>query len=335
MRPNGELRSVISELSDISGAYIIVSGTDSTSPTALGNRLNAMFESVSDIDNAANLKLDFYDRDRLAGWVRNHPSLVLWVRERIGEAIHGWHPFDNWSKSPGGVEEEYLLDDEVRILDAVNFRSDGMTAVEGINRLRTILQCPASSVRLTGLSGVGKTRLLQALFDERIGENPLNPLQVFYTDVSYSPIPNPRNFAERLIALQQPAILAVDNHPPNLHRLLTSVCTASGSLVSLITVEYDVREDQPEETQVFRLEPASIALIKSMIQKRFTHISRIDAGTIAEFSGGNARIAIALSNTINRGETLADLKDDDLFQRLFYQRRETNNNIISTPKIIY
>jgi hypothetical protein len=332
MCPGGELRQAIREIAERSGAYIIVSSTSSTSDTALRNRRNAMLEAVSGIDNASNLKLDFYDCDRLAVWVRCHSPLVLWVREKIGKALPGWHPFDNWANTPGGLEEEYLLDEAVRVHDGSNLRSDGMTAVDGINRLRTILLRPASSVRLAGLSGVGKTRLLQALFDERVGEKSLNPSQVFYTDVSYSPNPDPRNFAERLIALQKPAILVVDNCPPDLHRLLTSVCAAPGSLVSLITVEYDVREDQPEETEVFRLEPASIALIERMIQRRFPHVSQIDAQTIAEFSGGNARIAIALANTISRGETLADLKDEELFQRLFNQRNESNNTLLRSAE---
>jgi hypothetical protein len=333
MCPDDELRQVISDLSDVSGAYIIVSSIGSTTDGALRDRRNAMLEAVSRIDNGPNLKLDFYDRDRLAGWVRCHTSLVLWVKEKIGKAFPGWRPFGNWANSPGGIEEEYLLDEAVRVHDGSNLRSDGITAVEGINHLRAILNRPASSIRLTGLSGVGKTRLLQALFDDRIGENPLNPFQVFYSDVSDSPNPDPRNFAERLIALPMPAILAVDNCPPDLHRRLTSVCIASGSLVSLITVEYDVREDQPEETEVFRLEPASIALIEKMIQRRFTHISQIDAQTIAEFSGGNARIAIALANTISRGETLADLKDEDLFQRLFHQRNESNNTLLRSAEV--
>jgi hypothetical protein len=333
MRPDGELRPVISELAETNGAYIIVCSTGSTADSALRDRRNAMLEAVSGIDNASNLRIDFYDRDRLAGWVRCHPSLVLWVRGKIGKALPGWRPFGNWANTPGGLEEEYLLDEEVRVHDGFNLRSDGMTAIDGINRLRSILHRPASSVRLTGLSGVGKTRLLQALFDGRIGENPLNPSQVFYSDVSDSPHPDPRNFAERLISLQMPAILAVDNCPPDLHRRLTSVCTASGSLVSLITVEYDVREDQPEETEVFRLEPASIALIEKMIQKQFGHLSQIDAQKIAEFSGGNARIAIALANTIKKGETLADFKDEDLFQRLFHQRKEANNTLLRSAEV--
>jgi hypothetical protein len=333
MRPEGGLRQVICELSGAGGAYIIVSSTGSTTDSAIRDRRNAMLEAVSGTDNVSNLKLDFYDRDRLAVWVRCHPSLVFWVREKIGKAFQGWRLFGNWANTRGDIEEEYLLDAEVKVHDGSNPRSDGMTAIDGINRLRTILHRPASSIRFTGLSGVGKTRLVQALFDDRIGENPLNPLQVFYSDVSDSPIPDPRNFAERLIALQIPAILAVDNCPPDLHRRLTSVCAASGSLVSLITVEYDVREDQPEETEVFRLEPSSIALIEKLIQKRFGHISQIDAQKIAEFSGGNARIAIALANTVKEGETLAYFKDEDLFQRLFQQRTEPNNTLLRSAEV--
>ena len=220
MSPDGKLRQVIRELADASGAYIIVSSTGSTSDSALHDRRSAMLEALSGSDNGPNLKLDFYDRNRIALWVRCHPSLVLWVREKIGKPVPGWQPFENWANAPGGIEEAYLLDEEVRLYDSANLSSDGMTAVDGINCLRTVLLRPASSVRLTGLSGVGKTRLLQALFDERIGETPLNQSQVFYSDVSNSPNPDPRNFAVHLIALQKPAILAVDNCPPDLHRSL-------------------------------------------------------------------------------------------------------------------
>lgn len=328
MRPKGELRQVIKDLGDAGGAYIIVSSQGSTAASALEDRKAAMREALFDCPHASNIKVDFYDRERIAGWVRSHPSLVLWVRDKIGQAIQGWRAFGNWSNSPGGVEEVYMLDGHVRLYNCANPRSDAHSVLDGINELRSILQRPASSIRLVGLSGVGKTRLLQALFDERIGERPLNQSQVFYSDVSDSPIPDPRNFAERLMALQTPAILAIDNCPPDLHKRLTSLCSASGSLVSLITIEYDVREDQPEETDVFRLEPASIELIEKIIRSRFNHINEVSARSIAEFSGGNARIAIALSHTIRRGENLAELKDNELFNRLFLQRNEPSSPLL-------
>lgn len=333
MRPKNVLRPVICELAETSGAYIIVSSEGWTSDKPLKARQKAMSDALSDVPNKSNLKLDFYDRSRIASWVRRHPSLVFWVKDKIGRSIQGWKPFGNWANPKAESNEEYLLDDDVRLYNGVNKSLEGMNAVDGINALRSALSSPASSVRLAGLSGTGKTRLLQALFDPRIGADPLPSSQVCYTDMGDSPNPAPVAFAERLCALKKPVILAVDNCPPELHKSLTAVCTKSGGLVSLITVEYDVREDQPEETDVFRLEPASVALVEKLIQIRFEHISQIDACTIADFSGGNARVAIALANTVAKGETLAALNNEELFVRLFHQRHETNDTLLKSAEV--
>ena len=55
--------------------------------------------------------------------------------------------------------------------------------------------------------------------------------------------------------------MIVDNCPPDLHRRLTEICSQQHSNVSLLTIAYEVREDIPDETNVFRLEPASEELI--------------------------------------------------------------------------
>lgn len=328
MRPKGKLRQVIRDLVDSKGAYIIVSSQGSTADSALKDRKQAMLDALSDYPNYTDIKLDFYDRERIAGWVRSHPALVLWVREKIGRPIQGWRTYENWANCPLGIEEEYMLDEHVRLYCEPNSYSQGLAISDGINEIRNILHRPASSTRLVGLSGVGKTRLLQSLFDARIGEKPLNKSIVFYTDMSDGPNPDPINFAERLVALKSRFILAVDNCPPDLHRRLSLICSKPNCLVSLITIEYDVRDDQPEETDVFRLEPASTELIEKVILKRFSHITEIDARSIANFSGGNARIAIALGNTVKRGDNLSELKDNDLFNRLFQQRNEPNSSLL-------
>ena len=333
MKPKGNLLEVIKELAGVNGAYIIVSGKSSTTDSVLQNKRQIMRENLDGLPNAKNIKIDFYDRERIAGWIRFHPAIALWVREKIGRLIQGWKPYGNWANCPGGVVDEYFFDEDIRLHNSSNSNSEGMSGVVGIQEIRKLLSQPASSIRLTGLSGVGKTRLLQALFDERIGENPLNKSQVFYTDISFSPNPSPRNVAEELIALKKPAILVVDNCPPTIHRQITSVCTASGSLVSLITVEYDVREDQPEETEVFRMEPASVRLIEKLIQSRFSYISQVNASSIADISGGNARIAIALAQTINKGENLSSLKDSELIDRLFLQRNDPDKKLQKVAEV--
>lgn len=332
MCPSGKLRSVICDLVNVKGAYIIVSA-ESTSAISLENRKKAMFEALSGIKNRDDIKLDFYDCNRIATWVNSNPALILWVKKKIGHPIQGWKPFSNWANPKADINEEYLLDDGTRLHDPNNKNQNGMTVIDGINVLRTRLLNSTTSIRLAGLSGVGKTRLLQALFDDRIGNNALPDSQVYYTDMGSTPNPSPENFAAQLLNFNKKAILIVDNCPPNLHKILTTICTRSGSLVKLITVEFDIRDDLPEETDVFRLEPATTALIEKLIQIRFKHISQVDSHTIAEFSGGNARIAIALAQTINVGESLGILKNDELFKRLFNQRNDANDNLMKSAEV--
>jgi hypothetical protein len=328
MKPNGNLREEIKSLIQEGGAYVIISSSGSTTDLALRNRIDAMKEAVADAPDHQNLHLDFFDRGRVATWLRSHPSLIVWVRNKIGRPLKGWQPYGNWANAPGGIEEEYIRDDRLRLHDGIKPKNEGMSVEVGLQKLRSALATPGISVRLAGLSGVGKTRLVQAIFDERIGKNALNRSQAFYADMSDSPNPDPRTFAEQLIAEKTRAILIVDNCPPDLHRRLTQCCAGSQSTVSLLSVEYDVRDDLPEETSVFRLEPASEETIEKLIMRRFSHISQVDAQTIAKFSGGNARLAIALANTMRQGETLSHFHDEELFTRLFRQRHDSDKDLL-------
>lgn len=332
MKPDGQLRSKIKNLIKQHGAYIIVSSGSTVTETAYDDRIKAMREAVANEDGHESLKVDFLDRGRIATWVRSHPSMILWVRKRIGREVQGWQPYGNWSKAPGDVKEEYILDEKLRLFDGTKPKDEGVSVSEGLSSLRQKLSVPATSVRLAGLSGVGKTRLVQALFDDKIGSDALNPSLAFYTDMSDGPQPDPRTFAEQLSQTSERAIIIVDNCPPELHRKMAEVCTKAKSGISLLTVEYDVKDDIPEETQVFRLQTASIEVIEKIISTRYPHISQVDASAIANFSDGNARVAIALASTFKSGETLSDFRDEQLFERLFWQRNGRDDDLLKAAE---
>ncbi len=319
MRPGGVLRPIIRDLANRSGAYIIVS-SESTSDISLRNRREAMQEAVQELPNAAELKLDFYDRGHIATWARDHAGMVLWVRSKIGRAVPGWRSYEAWAYAPEGLEGEYLLDNTHRIRAGTETSESGLSPAEGIGRIRDRLRRPGSVVRLVGLSGAGKTRFVQALFDSRVGDSSLDPGLAHYTDVADGPDPSPATLVQNLIASRSRAIIVVDNCPPDLHRRVSDACRVPESTVSAITVEYDIREDQPEGTEVFELEVSSEDLIERLLKQRFPYLSWVDLHTIARFSGGNARIAIALAETVRREETIAGMSDEDLFKRLFEQR---------------
>lgn len=327
MRPAGVVRPAIIELAKASGAYVMVSSLGSVADFALKNRIEAMSAALKDVPNAASLKIDFYDRVRLTSWAQRYPSIAPWIRERVGKPISGWQSFGSWTVGEKH-NDEYLLENTLRIKTARQKDGEGFSPDEGINQIRQILRQPSGVVRLVGLSGVGKTRLAQALFDERVAQGALAKESAAYTNVADSPDPPPLALISRLIQENKRAVVVVDNCPPDLHARIAETCNATESTVSALTIEYDIREDEPEGTSVFHLEPASADLIERLVRIRRPDISQVDAATVAEFSGGNARIAFALVKTIELNGTVAGLKEEQLFQRLFQQRHEYDADLL-------
>jgi hypothetical protein len=330
MRPKGTLRPVIAELAAKSGSYIIVSGNDSVSDSSLRTRRDAMRKAVNDDPNAANLHTEFYDRERVANWLRQYPGTSAWVLKQIGRSMKGWQPFRNWSGG-GTASQTFLSDDNCCITDERTNKKECLSIAKGIARLRESLSAPGKCVRLIGLSGVGKTRLVEALFESDVGTGPLPTSIAVYTDTADEPDPSARDMARRFIQSEQRAILIVDNCNLETHAALRDICTKS--VVSLITIEYDVSDGEPEGTDVFRLGTSSENIVEKWLQSSHPHISEPNRYRIAAFSDGNFRVAKALAFTIKKGETLGTLNDKNLLERIFIQRNEKDQSLLRAAEI--
>lgn len=333
MCPNNMLRPVIKELASTSGAYIVVSAQGSTSDSSLQKRRDGMREALAALEDPSALITDFYDRGRIATWVRDYPGIVTWVRGRINQPFKGWRTYGNWAGPSEAVDATYLLDEHDRIYDGQSAQDGALPIKEGIRRIRSIVTRPRSVVRIVGLSGTGKTRLVQALFDSRLGDQAIDPSLAVYTDLADEPDPSPKELILQFVQNNQRAVIIVDNCPPDTHKTLTSFCLSNQSTLSLITVEYDVADDQPESTDVFRLDPASAPVIENLIASQAPQLSQVDRAHIAKHSGGNARIALAIAKTVKPGESIVNLRDSDLFKRLFHQRRDGDANLLQAAEV--
>jgi hypothetical protein len=329
MRPHGTLRPVIGGLADAGGAYIVFSAQGSVADGPLGARRQAMRDAVADHPNGSALLVDFYDRERMAIWANQYTGVAAWVRARLGRGLSGWRPIGGWSEGSVANGSPYLQNDQACLIDERSKDREKLPIGEGIARLREALSRPRQAVRLIGLSGLGKTRLVQALFETGVGDQPLDPAIAVYTDYSeQQTTPTAREMAHRLVDTDQRAILIVDNCNPQTHADLANICAGTAGRVSLLTVEYDVKDDEPERTDVFRLENASPALVEKWLQQNFDNVSQVDRGRIAEFSDGNFRVARALAGTLRRGETLGRLRDRQLFERIFQQRNDPDQALL-------
>lgn len=242
------------------------------------------------------------------------------------QAFNGWQRFNDWSNTKTNLEETYFIDNNVKVIVPNHKNTNEVNVVEGMNEIRIKLAKGGSSVRLVGLSGVGKTRFAQALFDQRIGEYSLDHKMVWYCDLGDSPIPSPMHFIEELVRKDLPYIVIIDNCGQDTHASLTT--KIQGTQISLMTIEYDVKEDMPERTDVYKLKPVSVDIIKSVIERHFPEINDVNSRKIAEFSGGNYRLALAIASNIERTDNLALLSDSELFERLFWQQGHVNDQLL-------
>ena len=141
------LRSSIQDLANRKGAYIIVSSLGSVSDSSLRRRRAAMAKAVEGTPNAGKLTLDFYDRTRIATWVRSHQGLILWVKKQIGKTVQGWEPYGAMGISTGGANAEFLLDEKLRI-----YNGESAGSGEGINLSLPFKQCATYFVNRVGWS---------------------------------------------------------------------------------------------------------------------------------------------------------------------------------------
>ncbi len=255
MKPKGELRPIFRELAGKDGAYIIVSAQGSVADKPLQDRKKAMRDALSGMKDSRRLFVDFYDRDRVAIWVNTFSGVAAWVMARVGRRLAGWSAVGEWAGARAGEADDYLSGGKTCVVDERTKEREELSLLDGIARIRQSLSEPGTCVRLIGLSGVGKTRLVQALFEDGVGADALDPGIAIYTDYTDSIDPTAREMARQLVDAGKPTFLIVDNCNPATHSELAKICGASGSQVSLLTVEYDVRDDDPEHTEVFRLRP--------------------------------------------------------------------------------
>lgn len=334
MFDNGKIKDVIEELSNRSGAYIIVSGKDDCSEKMLNARLSGMKDAISRLPNKDALLIDFYGRDRLATWLRSHPGVALWVRSKLGMPLSNWAQYGRWAATPKNQDDDFLSDKFPCVIDVSSPDKEPISLAEGIKLTRTKLRHSGSAVRIIGLSGVGKTRFAQALFEDAVGENALPASDVIYADLGDELEPTASELVSYLVANDLTAYVVLDNCPPDVHRKLQEQVSQQGAKLRLLTIEYDISDDRPEETDVIHLEPSSEETVSKLVQRRFPDLGSTNADKIAEFSGGNARVALALASRVEADETLSNFSDEELFKKLFSQRKGASTDLLLSAEIL-
>ena len=332
MSPKGQLRPVFRDLARANGCYIIASLDDDPGRTALSNRYKEMDKQIGPTRDLGDLQIAFYGRNEIVQWLRGFPSVQLWVREKLGIPLEGWKQHGRWTRVPPHDDDQLISRKGISVV-LPERRGEKLEIEQGIDGIRELVRTSDKAVRIIGLSGVGKTRIIQALFEETVGECPLAGSLAIYADLSENPDPSAHAMLRRLHTERRPAIVVLDNCPPDAHSSLVGLITEATE-IKLITIEYDVREDKPELTSVVRINAEGPDIVEELIQRRCPALGQVNAERIAAFSGGNARLALVLADAVSHGESLSDLSDAELFNRLFHQRGDSDPQLQEAAEVL-
>ena len=332
MSPRGTLRPIFSELAAANGCYVIVSLDDDPTGTQLRPRLNEMETQLEPVRSLGDLQCRFYGRADLANWLRQHAAVQPWVRGILGIQLEGWRSYGRWTATPPDKEDDLICEPGMSVV-LPGRATEPLDIEEGIAGIRDLVRHSGKSVRIVGLSGVGKTRMVQALFEDSVGANPLDRSLAIYADLGDEPDPSPRRLLARLATEARPAILVLDNCPTATHNLLAGEVSAAPD-IRLITVEYDIQEDQPDVTAVVRILAEGPGIAEVLVLRRHPGLGSVNARVIAEFSGGNARLALALADAVRGQESLSGFSHAQLFERLFFQRGVRDEQLLAAAEAL-
>lgn len=116
------------------------------------------------------------------------------------------------------------------------------------------------------------------------------------------------------------AILVVDNANAAIHGQLAEIARRAGGHIGVLTIDYDMGGEKPAGLLGALGETSEIVLI-SLLEQRVPTLSEAECRHLAQFSGGNARIALKIAEGTNKGIDLSTLNDGELLERLFQSGR--------------
>ena len=332
MCPDGQLRPIFSDIAKSNGCYIIVSLEDDLVSQKVKARERAMQNQLKAIKGQGDLRVRFYGCSELANWIRQYPAVQLWVRERLGIQLDGWRPFGRWSTTPASVNDDLICEEGLAII-LPGKQGEKLDILQGVDAIRELVRTSEKALRIVGLSGVGKSRIVQALFEECVGTNSLDRNLAIYADLGEDVNPSVRKALEHLIIEERSAIMVLDNCPSSIHNQLAGRVSSSSN-IRLVTVEYDIQEDRPEVTSVVRISAEGTGIAEALVKRRCPHLGQVNAQRLAELSGGNARLALALSDAVSEEKSLSDFSNAELFDRLFYQRGVKDIDLLKAAEVL-
>ncbi len=289
---SGEVKPMIRDVVEAGGNYIMLS-TAPLTQQQIQARERKIREALRDAELEINDdQVRFKDGSQIAAWVNSHPSMAKWLSERVRPGSVGpFATYEGWSRRP----EHHT----------VSF-SDDSRLPELRERIRACATNPGSVLRVVGLSGVGKSRLVFEAFG---GE--AEKALVLYSVDPESPEGALQSTISQLSDSQRRAVVVVDECDVNTHRQLEGMVSAVGSQISLVTVDDEVPRNVSGNGTA-EVPDAPTEVVQSIVEELLPGIPNEDKRRLCQFAAGFPAVAVRIAAIWGTGVSVAHSTDEGL-----------------------
>lgn len=248
------------------------------------------------------MQIDFVND--LANAIKNTAILALKSQKSKFHPLQVWSDWENSILTP----QPFIPNDKTK---------------EITNLVLDSLKSTNQTIRIIGLSGLGKTRNLLEIFRPISSDDNsiLLSSRVLYINCNLYPSADYQNIISKAISEQTDPILVLDNCPLSIHRQLLQLINREGNKASLISLDSNPEEIENDKVIgvnyiTIRKEELS-SVVDKLLSSRFNNLDEESKKKIKEFSQGIPLMAVLLGESVSNGEEfIGKLEDKDLLDKL-------------------
>ncbi len=257
-------------------------------------------------------QIEVRDADQIASWVNHHPSVATWVKELTRPGTIG--PFRSWNHWAGRhAQSPWVEDERLPLLR---------------DRLLEDMTEPRKVVRIVGLSGVGKSRLvLEALRPEE-GSSDL-----FLSDIAMYAVQSEvssesiNRVVQNLVDSGQRAVVVVDDCDPKTHQALTGMVLRRDSRLSLITIDHEIPSGTLDGATL-KVDEAPTSVIEGIVGHIAPDLQPTDQRRLVHFSRGFPKIATNIAQAWFRQTPIAHATDEQVVNAFVLGRSSQESELL-------
>jgi hypothetical protein len=266
----GQLKPAIKRLLDSNGTYVLVLFEEMPPETMKRDRENAILDELRRVGYLSP-KIRVYTINQIITFAEKFPALVSWLKGHDIACL----PYEKWANNKDVVYPRNYVEDNQRASIS--------------NEIRQILRATRKDsiiIRVAGLSGLGKTRLIfEALATDDLRNRVLYTTAGGFKDSS--------QLNTLLVDDSQNAILVVDECSAGDHDYLANRFTNIGSRIALITISNEPMAAATTSIY-YQLNPMRENDIEKILMQENKELPQNIASRLANLAEGYPSFAILL-----------------------------------------